>query len=350
MWVIILFKRVLILIFSFLLLPVNAFAFENDGISAECAVVIDAASHKVLYEKNAYLKHSMASTTKLMTCLIACESGKLNETVTISGDMLNSAEGTSLYLKAGDRITLLDLVKGAMLESGNDAANAIAFYISGDINSFCALMNKRANEIGMYNTNFVTPSGLDARLHYSSAYDMAILGAYCCNNNALCDVASKVSDTITVNNADRTLYNHNKLLQKSKHFKGFKTGFTKKSGRCLVSAFEYGGSTLITVTLNAPDDWNDHFKLVRFAKKSYNTAENKISLTVNSVGSQQKSVKCCYSYKLKTIGTVTAKLYYYPFVYAPLKAGEVIGKAELYSGETLIETVNIYSQEDLSYG
>lgn len=344
------FKRFILVLFAFLIFPLNCYALEKDEISAECAVVIDAYTKQVLFEKNAYLKHSMASTTKLMTCLIACESEKLNDTVTITGEMLNGTEGTSLYLKAGDKITLLDLVKGAMLESGNDAANAIAFTISGNIADFAALMNKRAKEIGMNNSNFVTPSGLDAKLHYSSAYDMALLAAYCCDNEALYEISSLQNDSITVSGQKRTIYNHNKLLLRSKHFKGFKTGFTKKSGRCLVSAFDYSGSKIICVTLNAPDDWNDHIKLVRNAKKSYNIAENKVSLTVSAVGSKKQYINCSYSYKIRALGSVWAKLYYYPFVYAPVNAGDKIGRAELYVGERLIKTVDITADEVLKNG
>lgn len=350
MWVIILFKKAVLLLLVFLLLPINAYAFDKSDISAECAVVMDASTKRVLFEKNAYLKHSMASTTKLMTCLIACEREKLNDTVTITNEMLGGTEGTSLYLKAGDKINLLDLVKGAMLESGNDAANAIAYHISGNTKDFVTLMNNRAKELDMNNTNFVTPSGLDARLHYSSAYDMALLAAYCTHNQYLSDICKKKSDTIKINGIERTLYNHNKLLSRSNHFTGFKTGFTKKSGRCLVSAFDYCGSKIITVTLNAPDDWDDHIKLVRFAKKSYNTAENKVSLSLNTVGSDNKTVNCTYSYKLKALGTVYAKLYYYPFVYAPVKKGDTLGTAKLYIGDEYIKTVNITADEDINYG
>lgn len=350
MWVIILFKKAVIILFVFLLLPFKAYALEKEHISAECAVVMDAATKRVLFEKNAYLKHSMASTTKLMTCLIACETSKLGDTVTVTEEMLKGTEGTSLYLKAGDRISLSDLVKGAMLESGNDAANAIAFYIGGGISDFADLMNKRAKELGMNNTNFVTPSGLDAKLHYSSAYDMALLAAYCTDNTYLCDICSKRSDTVKINGTERTLYNHNKLLSRSNHFKGFKTGFTKKSGRCLVSSFDYAGSKIITVTLNSPDDWNDHIKLVRNAKKSYNTAENKESITVNTVGSQKQTVKCTYSYKLKVLGTVYVKTYYYPFVYAPVKKGEKVGTAKLFIGDKYIKAVVITADEDINYG
>ena len=349
MWVIILFNRFVSVALSviILLIPISAYRIEGDDISAECAVVLDAATGIVHFEKNAYLKHSMASTTKIMTCLLACESGKLNDTVTVSENAIRNTEGTSLYLKAGDKITLRDLVKGAMLESGNDAANAIACYLAGDISKFADIMNVKAKEIGMNNTNFVTPSGLDAKLHYSSACDMAILAAYASDNTELLKIASLLKDTISVNGNKRAIKNHNKLLYVSKCFKGFKTGFTKKSGRCLVSVYEYGGSKIICVTLNAPDDWNDHIKLVNSVKKKYKTFKSAKSLALNTVSEYNKSIKCSYSYNIKSCSDINIKIYYYPIIYLPVRKGEVLGRAEVFSGNKKIRAVNITADEDI---
>lgn len=351
MWVIILFKRFLYFLTVFILLfPVKVNALNAENISAECYVVIDYVTNRVLFEKNSDLRHSMASTTKIMTCLLACESKRLDDVVTVSGEMLKNADGTSLYLKAGDKLLLRDLVKGAMLESGNDAANAIAFFLDGSVDAFCKRMNKKAKIIGMDNTNFETPSGLDSDKHYSTAYDMALLASYAFKNKSLADIASRKTDTISVNGISKTLYNHNKLLSKSKHFVGFKTGYTKKSGRCLVSGYNYSASKIIIVTLNAPDDWNDHLKLVKASKKKYNSSTNTVFVDVNAVGSSNEKLKCSFVYNVKHIGKLDYRLYYYPFIYAPVKAGNVIGKAELYIDNNYVKTVYITADEDLNYG
>ncbi len=349
MWVIILFNKFVSIIFSLFIItiPINAYGVNENRISAECAVVLDAATGIVHFDKNAYLKHSMASTTKIMTCLLACESGKLNDAITVSEKAIRNSEGTSLYLKAGDKITLLDLVKGAMLESGNDAANAIACYLAGDISKFADIMNVKAKEIGMNNTNFVTPSGLDAKLHYSSAYDMAILAAYVCKNSELLNIASQVTDSITVNGVTREIHNHNKLLSVSKCFKGLKTGFTKKSGRCLVSVYDYGGSKIVCVTLNAPDDWNDHIRLINSAKEKYKTYKSDEKIVLNTVSELNKSVNCNYSYSIKSCSDINIKLYYYPIIYTPVKKNDVLGRAEIFSGNTKVEAVNITADEDI---
>lgn len=353
MWVIILFKKtvcIFIVISVILAFPVIAKGSNRISVSAEYACVIDSSTKQVLYNKNAGIKHSMASTTKIMTCLLACESNKLNNTVTVTDAMLKGVEGTSLYLKLGDSITIIDLVKGAMLESGNDAANVIAFAISGSIAGFVNLMNLKAAQLGMNNTHFVTPSGLDAPQHYSTAYDMALLAAYAMKNGVFSSISSKISDEIVICGIKRKLYNHNKLLSISKNYVGIKTGFTKKSGRCLVSAYYYGSSKIICVTLNAPDDWNDHKKLVKYAKKVYYSAEDTVNLSVDAVGSNKNTVLCSYSYKIKSLGKINVKLYYYPFVYTPLSSGERVGTACIYINDDLIKTVDIITDEEINNG
>ena len=234
-----------------------------------------------------------------------------------------------------------------MLASGNDAANAIAFYLSGSLEDFCALMNKRAAEIGMQNTHFATPSGLDRGDHHSSAYDMALLAAEAMKNSDFASVAGLKSDIITVNNTKKSLYNHNKLLSMDTAFSGIKTGYTKKAGRCLVSSYDYQGRRIIIVTLNDPDDWNDHIRLSEYACSFYKRYFESNTITVDTVSVDKPKIECEYIYDTFALDIVRIKLYYYPIVYPPLKAGEVIGYAEVYSEDVLLCVTDIVSKEDV---
>lgn len=346
MWVIILYKRFVIFLCVVLAIPSVAFA-DAEHISAYNAVVLDSQTNFVLYDKNMNIKSSMASTTKIMTCLIACENGNLEDVVTITNEMLNGTEGSLIYLKAGDKITLLDLIKGAMLSSGNDAANSIAIHIAGSIKAFIKMMNDKAKEIGMTNTNFVTPSGLSAKNHYSTAYDMALLTKYALQNETLADICSKSTDTITINNEEQTIYNHNKLLSLYDECIGVKTGYTEKAGRCLVSAFKYKTSTIIIVTLNAGDDWNDHKKLFDYAKNKYKTITNTYELTLDCVGGMEDKVNCVAKYDVSYLDKLTIKAYYYPIIYTPIIKNTKVGEIKLYSNNILIWTVDIIVLESV---
>lgn len=338
-------KRISVLLCAVLLLPITAYA-NTVSLSADSAIAIDADVGKIFYEQNAYEERPMASTTKVMTCLLACESDRLSENVTISEEMLYGTEGTMLYLKAGDTLTLLDLVKGAMLASGNDAANAIAFTLGGDIDGFINQMNSRAKQIGMENTAFVTPSGLDEGNHHSTAYDMALLCRVALKNSVFLSICSKSSDTITVSGKEQTVYNHNKLLFYDNGFVGVKTGFTEKAGRCLISAYNYNGNIIIVVTLNAPDDWQDHKRLVEYSKKQYNSINSTVEYNIPLVGNaENKTALCQAQYDVVCLGDVQEKAYYYPFIYSPVNAGDAVGRLELYSNGNLIMTVDIIVKE-----
>ncbi len=346
---IILLRRICILLFT-LLLPLTVQSVNGDApsVSAEAAIVMDAASGRVLYRKNDSQPRAVASTTKIMTCLLACESGKLHDSVTVTAAMLLGIEGTSLNLREGDTLTLLDLVKGAMLASGNDAANAIAFYLGGNIEGFVAQMNARAAALGMKNTHFVTPSGLDQGDHHSTAYDMALLTKQALQNEDLTAIAAERSDTIAVNANGVRLTNHNKLLQQDSAFTGFKTGFTKKAGRCLVSTYRYHNSNIICVTLHSPDDWNDHVKLIDYAKSKYRELSDNVSITLPLVGAAQSEVECVYRYDVNVCDDTVIREYYYPFVYAPVYHGQTVGYAEITDKNgSLLQRVWLTVQEDI---
>lgn len=345
MQVIVLLKRIFCIIFSiaFCFCPIKAFAGD---VSASSAIAIDCASSKVLYEKNAYDRRAMASTTKIMTCLIACESNKLDDVVEISTQMLDGTYGSLIYLKAGDRITLFDLIKGAMLASGNDAANAIAVYLCGSISKFADLMNQYAGEIGMTRSHFVSPSGLDSTEHYSCAYDMALLARRAMDNPLFCDICSLQSCDISINEQKQTIYNHNKLLS-DKNCIGIKTGFTDNAGRCLVSSYEYKGNIIIIVTLNAPNDWDDHRYIFKSVQSLYHQVGALKDIIIPVVGGRNDCVKCSVNCKIYSVENVDIRIFYYPFCYAPLKCGDSVGYARIYINDEIIKTVEITVLEDV---
>ena len=235
------------------------------GDHAAGAVLMDAESGRVLYGHDAHKPRLIASTTKLMTALVAVErAGDLDETVTVKGEWLGS-EGSSIYLRAGEEITLRGLLYGLLLQSGNDAAMVIACHTAGSVEEFVELMNRRAAELGMKDSSFANPSGLDHENHYSTPYDMALLARACLDNSTVAELCATKSITV----GTRTFVNHNKLLWRCEGCVGMKTGFTEKAGRTLVSAAVRDGQTLICVTLNDGDDWNDHRKLLDYGFRTY---------------------------------------------------------------------------------
>ena len=229
--------------------------------SAASAVVMEAETGRVLYEKQAHQRRPIASITKLMTALVALESGHdLEESVTIRPEW-TGIEGSSLYLAPGENIRLETLLYGLLLRSGNDGAEAIAGWCGGSREKFIARMNERAARLGMEDSHFADPSGLSDEGHWSSAYDMALLARACLAQPEL----AKIVSTRAVTLEGRAMVNHNKLLWRCPGCLGMKTGYTKKAGRTLVSAAEREGMTLICVTLNDPDDWADHIALLDWA-------------------------------------------------------------------------------------
>ena len=342
---------ILVLIFAF---SFSVNAVSEPTVSAYSAILINADTKEVLFEKNAHTKRSMASTTKIMTGLLAVESGRLEEVVAVGGIQ---SEGSSIGLKSGYKLTLEALTYGMMLESGNDAAEVVAEFLSGSEEEFAVQMNEKADNIGMAETNFVTSSGLDSQEHYSTAYDMALLGAYAVENPVFREIVSTKQKTIGFIEPDisMTFSNHNKLLSWCDGVFGIKTGFTKKSGRCLVSACERDDTTLIAVTLNAGDDWNDHAKLYNYGYETLDSCElfirtpeklrvyggtkNEITIDLNDNPVRQSYLDG---------NKITQKIYLPAFLYAPINVGEIIGKAELYRNGRVIGSYHITASETIN--
>lgn len=237
--------------------------------SAQAAVVIEGYSGAVLYGKNENKKLGMASTTKIMTAICAIEYGELEKVATVSSRAA-SVEGSSMYLEKGEKIKLKELVKGLMLVSGNDAATAIAENVSGSEAGFVLLMNQLASDIGVKKTSFQNPHGLATDGHYTTAQDLARITAYALKNPTFKEIVSTKSDiALSENGKKHFLTNHNKLLRLYDGCIGVKTGFTKATGRCLVTAAERDGMRLVCVTLNDGNDWQDHISMFDKAFSEY---------------------------------------------------------------------------------
>ena len=232
--------------------------------SAAAAILVDADSGRVLYEQNADAKMLIASTTKIMTALVAIRKGNLSDAVTVKREA-TLTEGSSMYLKEGEQLTLEALLYGLMLCSGNDAAVAIAEHVGGSQAGFVKMMNETAKELGMEHTSFANPNGLDAETHYSTARDMAVLACAAMENETFARIVS----TRTVTIGGRTMTNHNKLLAWSEGCIGLKTGYTKAAGRTLVSCMEKNGQRLVAVTLQDGNDWADHQALYEYGFAAY---------------------------------------------------------------------------------
>ena len=245
----------------FSIFPCQAEAVDT---SAAAAILMDADSGRVLYEQNADSRMLIASTTKILTALVAIREGDLSDIVTIKREAVLT-EGSSMYLKEGEKLTLETLLYGLMLCSGNDAAVAIADHVGGSQAGFAKLMNETARELGMENSSFANPNGLDAEDHYSTARDMARLACAAVENETLLRIVSTRSVTI----GGRTMTNHNKLLQYLDGCLGLKTGYTRAAGRTLVSCAERNGQRLVAVTLQDGNDWADHQALYEYGFAAY---------------------------------------------------------------------------------
>ena len=235
-----------------LLIPV-----KTEAVSARRAYVLDAVSGRELFARNEDQRSLIASTTKIMTALIICEQCNVLDRMRIPKEAVG-IEGSSMYLQEGEVLTLQELLYGLMLSSGNDAAVALAIYCGGTVEGFVARMNDKARTLGLKDTHFANPNGLDAPDHYSSAADLAALGAYAMEN----PIFAKTVSTKTVQAGGRALRNHNKLLWLLPGAEGIKTGFTKAAGRILVSSAQRQGRRLVAATMDAPDDWRDHQALL----------------------------------------------------------------------------------------
>lgn len=354
-------KKILSVVLCLVILPslftFSVFADDAPDISAKSAVLIDSVTGRVLYARNENEQRAMASTTKIMTTLLCLESGDLDTEFVVDSEAIKT-EGSSMGLVEGDIVTKRALCAGMLLPSGNDAANATAIKLAGSFPAFADMMNKRAEEIGMKNTCFETPSGLDGENHHSTAYDMALLTREALKNPDFAKICSQTEIILEYGNPPyrRTLKNTNKLLSMYDGCIGVKTGFTDNAGRCLISAAEKNGVTLICVTLSAPDDWNDHTKLLDYGfkkLKNYSVGLSPYAKKVPVVGAKEDTLTL-YSDTNGIIplqngefSKLEVKVLTPKFVYAPVKKGDKIGSIEYSVNGENIFTENLYASKDL---
>lgn len=314
-----------------LLLSVPARAAEAaPNVSAESAILVEAASGRVLYEKDAEKPMKAASTVKIMTALIALERLDADETVTVRPEW-TGAEGSSMYLCAGQELTVKELLTGLLLCSGNDAALALACHTAGSEAEFVALMNAKATELGMEHTVFADASGLKAEGHSITARDLATLTAEAMRQPLFREiVAMKTAEA-----GGQSIRNHNKLLWMDERVCGVKTGYTRAAGRTLVSTAEANGMTLICVTLNDPCDWEDHKRLLDWGFRRFSRPDTgKLRYSVPVVSGEAETV-CAVPDELPPIVLEAGEELRWeaalpPFVYAPVYAGDEAGSLNGY--------------------
>ena len=244
-------------------LQINISASSDFSVNAKAAVLYDVDNSSLLYAKNENARLPMASTTKIMTALVAIERENLNKKIKVDPRAVG-VEGSSAYLREGEEFTLRDLLYALMLRSANDAAEAIAYAVAGSVEGFAVLMNEKAASLGLCDTNFTNPHGLDDGEHYTTALELAKITAAALEYPEFCEIVSTRTKKVEKEDITRLFTNHNKMLARYEGCIGVKTGYTQKSGRCLVSAAERDGIRLIAVTLSCPDDWREHEKMLDF--------------------------------------------------------------------------------------
>ena len=306
------------------------------NVSAHSALLMEASSGNVVWQKNADDRMAMASTTKIMTALVALENSDMDEIVTVPPEAVG-IEGSSIYLFAGERITMEDLLYALLLSSANDAAAAIAIHIGESIEGFADMMNARAAELGLTDTHFVNPHGLYDEQHYTTARELAIIARKAMENEIFAEIVSTYKKTAALDgeNGVRLFVNHNKLLHRYEGACGIKTGFTKKSGRCLVSAAERDGVSFICVTLNAPDDWHDHEKLFDLGFSLYECRvlckRGEINVSLPIISGNSNAVTVTNAQELSVIlprgdERIERVIELPRFAFAPVCEGDELGK------------------------
>ena len=323
-----------ILVAAVLFFPQRAWA-----ISARKAILVDAVTGRVLYEKQADDRSLIASTTKIMTALVVCQQCNVLDRVRIPAEAVG-IEGSSMYLKEGEILTVQELLYGLMLHSGNDAAVALAIYCAGTVEGFVELMNDKARALGLEDTHFANPNGLDAPGHYSTARDLAALAAYAMTDPIFAQTVS----TKQVRCADRSLTNHNKLLWRVEGAEGVKTGYTKAAGRILVSSASRDNRRLICVTIDAPSDWSDHAALLEQGFEDYRVRQiarkGQVLGTIEVEEGESATVEILagadFSYALRDEEMPELVFPEREFVYAPVTGGAAAGTAYVLLGDAVI--------------
>lgn len=331
------------------MLPTSALADEEHELSAHSAIVLCADTGDVIFEQNADERMLIASITKIMTAIVVIENADLDTQIVIKPEW-SAIEGSSMYANPGQSYTVRELLYGMMLNSGNDAAEALACTVCGDESTFVEKMNETASRLGMENSSFRNPHGLDEDGHYSTARDMARLTAYCMENDDFRDITSTNCAVIK----GVTYYNHNRLLREYEGCIGVKTGYTMAAGRTLVSCAERNGMRLVCVTLSAPDDWNDHKYLLDKAFSDYRIASyspDSFKVTLEVASSAASTAEAIPQNEIKLLvrsdDELDIKLEAPRILFAGGIEGERIGKISLFVNGSLAAQENLVYTEDV---
>lgn len=324
--------------------------------AARCMTVIDADTGNVLFSHNANERRGMASTTKIMTALVAIENAPPDEEFTIPKEAIG-IEGSSVYLKEGERLTLRELLYCLLLESGNDAATAIAISVGGSEEKFVRMMNETAEKLGLTDTSFKNPHGLSDDDHYTTAHDLAIITKRAMELPLFREIVATKRYSVRYDGTEngRRLVNHNKLLFSAEGVIGVKTGYTKRDGKCLVSAAEKDGMTLIAVTLQDAFPASTHKALLDFAFSTHeiiglaNVNELESSVPIKNCEKKFTTVKNCNSAKilLPKNASVTCEILIPQQLFAPIEKGSVIGYAVFRADEKTVYIIEIETTEDI---
>lgn len=330
-------------------------AMRAEAVGGSSYIVIEATSGRILKGSNVTARLPMASTTKAMTAIVALEHADINDEVIVPKCAVG-IEGSSIYLKEGEKFTLKELLYGLMLRSGNDSAVAIATHVGGSVEGFVEMMNDKASELGLTNTHFVNPHGLSAKDHYTSAYDLAMISAYAMNNPVFKEIVSTKAITIKRDDEDETRYfaNKNRILYSYEGANGVKTGYTKEAGRCLIASSEREGMQVIAVALNVYDYFNvcaelmdyahENYRMVKVADKTKPVCEIKVKQTFFS-GKAEVFVKEDRYYPLKKDGSevITTTTDVLEAVKAPYSGDESVGEVKIFADNRLIFTEKLYT-------
>lgn len=352
-------RKILAALFIFLLLPAMAYAaMEPPKLSARGAVLLDRATGRILFSKNAHEQLPMASTTKIMTAVMAIESGRLDEKVIVS-EYASRMSGSSVNLEAGEEKTLEELLYALMLRSGNDAATAIAEHLGGAAEQFARMMTRRAQELGAAQTNFTNPHGLHSEMHYTTAYDLGLIAAHAMSLPKFREVAGTPQKIIswTGKPHGRILTNQNRLLSMYDGADGIKTGWTTPAGRCFAASAARDGWGLVAVVLNAPLMWEDAVALLDFGYRHYRR---------QTVVEEGRILKTAYVSRgvPERVSLLAAKTLSLPLkenedellrfefevrepLRAPLRAGESVGSLKVYFGVSLVAETELLAGEDV---
>lgn len=341
---------------SLLLLPATEVsAVAPPMTSASSFALLDPMSGELLAQQDADTRRPMASTTKIMTALLVLELCDPKETVRVPAEAVG-VEGSSIYLYKDERITVETLLYGLMLSSANDAATALAIHAAGSVAEFAALMNQKAVLLGLTSTHFCNPHGLHEAEHYTTARDLAKLTAAALKNPTFAEIVStkRYSALQSDTDASRLFLNHNRLLRSFEGAIGVKTGYTKTSGRCLVSAAARDGLTLIAVTLNAPNDWRDHTALLEWGFSQYVAFAPRLDpLTLPVVGGQSGTVELLPEKALALTlpaghPEITCTVEAPRFLYAGFEQGKSVGRIIYRMGDTVLGEISLITAKGVS--